>query len=245
MLPEWTAATIGVKRVRVTRTLADETSESLGHRVGSFGTTVNSVCRECNGGWMSDLESLATRIIKPMIHASREIWLDSDEQLIVASWLWKTAVVHEYNTGEVYFTDEERTCLTTAGSPPDADVFVWLALVDGDLDAYIRGGPCSFSDNTGSRVSAYMMSLHIKHFGAQLLCFRRPPDLSVSLESRLNFNQAQLRVWPESPRAVRWPPVAPLHGGDFHRWHERFNTSSLPSRLDRPPENRSADEGAR
>jgi hypothetical protein len=228
IIPEWAAKLLRVRRVRVTPRrlgVADKPWES----VGSFGATVSRVCKKrCNNGWMSDLEKLAQPILRQMIIPRRPVRLSADERVIVACWLWKLAIVSEFPTGAVYFNESERTCLMDGNGPPEIGVRMWIASYGGEMDANLRGGPCTFSSPAGRKLQGFAQSMNLRRFAAQLVCVRVPPEKRVNLKSHFDFTDAELAVWPEGDDAIKWPPSAGLlNDRDFDKWHTRWD-SELP-----------------
>jgi len=51
-----------------------------------------AACRHCNNGWMSELEQRARPLLTPAIPGQTVRW-DAEEQLIVAAWAFKTALM--------------------------------------------------------------------------------------------------------------------------------------------------------
>jgi hypothetical protein len=92
-----------------------------------------------------------------------------DEQVVVACWLWKLAIVHEYLSGAIYFNDEERQCLLLGNAPTPIGVHMWIAAHHGDLDANLKGGPCTFSSPDGQTANGFLMTMSLRRFAAQLL----------------------------------------------------------------------------
>jgi len=52
-------------------------------------------CRECNNGWMADLDNGASQLLKPLARGTDDVHLDSDGQRIVAAWAFKTVIVND------------------------------------------------------------------------------------------------------------------------------------------------------
>jgi len=65
-------------------------STSMGRRK-PFSATVKSVCATCNDGWMSRLETVAQRVLTPII-LGVSTHIDPADQAAVAMWLQKTAL---------------------------------------------------------------------------------------------------------------------------------------------------------
>src|SRR5438477_2513080 len=59
-----------------------------------LGLLTRAVCRTCNNGWMSGLESLVQPILQPMMRGKPRT-LSAEDQLILARWLMKTAMMME------------------------------------------------------------------------------------------------------------------------------------------------------
>jgi len=78
-------------------------------------------CRDCNSGWMHDLEAKIRPIIMPMIvpitAGVRRVPLDLSSQLLIAAWAVKTGMVTEFlvQPHQRYFTREERRALMNGG----------------------------------------------------------------------------------------------------------------------------------
>jgi hypothetical protein len=145
VLPEWSARLIAVEpgvRLQVRGQKYDEPARTWG-AVGTFGQVVRSVCEACNGGWMSNLENDAKPFLAEMILPSRPgpIVLSPDHQIVLASWLWKTAIVHEHSSSVKYFNGGERRALRRGDCPPNDNVLMWISCYVGPLIANLREVP--------------------------------------------------------------------------------------------------------
>jgi hypothetical protein len=101
---------------------------------GAASLRAKIVCGECNEGWMSDLETDASRLLSPLI-AGKESSLDQPQQLLAAFWATKTAMVGEQIMYQpVSFSQEDRELLreglrptrpqsTRSGGHLEGDVF--------------------------------------------------------------------------------------------------------------------------
>ena len=63
------------------------------YRLVPFELTVREVCRDCNSGWMADLETRVQPILGPMMTSSIKMPLSIDEQESLAFWAAKTLMV--------------------------------------------------------------------------------------------------------------------------------------------------------
>jgi hypothetical protein len=87
-------------------------------RLKTLTVRVKWVCEACNCGWMSVLENQAKQVLTPMI-GGESTRLDQADQLLVATWAVKTAMVLEFINGEtVAATREDRHWLRERRSPP-------------------------------------------------------------------------------------------------------------------------------
>src|SRR4051794_32457648 len=58
----------------------------------TFGVFTWDACAICNNGWMSTLEDAAKPLLSPAVRGEAISW-GSDEQLTVAAWAHKTALM--------------------------------------------------------------------------------------------------------------------------------------------------------
>ena len=88
-------------------------------------TTVRGVCRACNSGWMSELESASIEILRPLIH-NRCASLDPHAMKVLAAWTSKTSIMLEYLDPRFQSTTEtQRRHLRLRGYPAKHTV-VWM-----------------------------------------------------------------------------------------------------------------------
>jgi hypothetical protein len=79
---------------------------------GSRVLTVKRVCRSCNNGWMSDLETQAQPILTRLVRGDRPLSLDPAQQATIAAWCRKTAMVFDCTRPrEPYYRFDWRTAL--------------------------------------------------------------------------------------------------------------------------------------
>jgi hypothetical protein len=79
--------------------------------------TTRIVCARCNTGWMSDLEKLSKPIIVPLMHGIPST-LTVRDQVIIAKWLCKTAMVYDLHSEKQaprprYFEDDEYSAFAS------------------------------------------------------------------------------------------------------------------------------------
>jgi hypothetical protein len=95
------------------RTLADGSSTQVRVPVRLDDFKLKRVCRPCNNGWMSELESVAKPLLLGLIKEGRALdSLNEDERQILAKWAGKTAIIESYAVG--------------AESPVDPELLRWM-----------------------------------------------------------------------------------------------------------------------
>lgn len=86
--------------------------------------TADTVCRECNHGWMSDLESKCAPILKPMLKGQPQ-GLDLERQTLLAQWATKTAMTLDQTVPlamRVFSPDEGKQLMDREMPPPGTGV---------------------------------------------------------------------------------------------------------------------------
>jgi hypothetical protein len=117
---------------------SDGTTATM-HRQPSLEALVNSaVCKECNNGWMSKLETQIDPIVDKLTNGTDISLLTPDEVEIVARWTGKTAIVLGYVTPFSAIVPEfiRRTFFPDSGTPPHMRLF--YAFLKADLT--LEGG---------------------------------------------------------------------------------------------------------
>ena len=84
------------------------------------------VCKGCNNGWMSRLDSAVKPILSPLILGVSTM-LNERSQLILSTWIAMKAMVSEHSRTEDVASDQgERTYLMSDLRPP-ANYRIWIA----------------------------------------------------------------------------------------------------------------------
>ncbi len=85
----------------------------VSHRAHTPKTLVNSwVCKKCNGGWMSELETSSKDLLMKLINRVSDKKLssliDRRKNLILSKWIFKTAIVLNYPTNYYNMVPKEH-----------------------------------------------------------------------------------------------------------------------------------------
>jgi len=75
-----------------------EVFSSKGAKIGKWETsgvndTVKVVCKNCNSGWMSDLEAAVKPILLNMFRGVKPLSFDDTQLQLLARWAYKTAII--------------------------------------------------------------------------------------------------------------------------------------------------------
>lgn len=201
--PKWLNKVVPNKTLRRTDISDDFIPRSRGTRSSVAGAEIRAVCKSCNSGWMSDIETTAQQILGPMIQG-REMKLSKDAQAIIATWLIKTCLVHslaysaQHQIAEAYpeffktHVPSNQHCVAIAGFIGDGKlttVFHFQPLVITETD---QNKPINTTPNI------YFMTVAIGYFIGQVVYTKLPIDFSMR-GTRLR------EIWPYKSDMV-WPP---------------------------------------
>ncbi len=220
VIPKWTGPvllrlpTTGVNpggRPMTHRFTPSEGNETRAKEWESDGPslTTAAVCLECNNGWLSELESLASPLVGSLL-LGKPTSLTAEQQAVVAFWSYKTVLLLQMIRAKADRPIPARRFreLFELGRPP-ADVRVWLGSPSGHQAMH--------ETSTGIRLSTNQLA--VPGFFTALALGR----LLILCAGRLQTGIEQLRighdanpritteVWPASLRAARWPPAEELN----------------------------------
>ena len=194
---------------------------------------VRRVCRECNNGWMSRLESQSQPTLQPLLSGQSHS-LTSGEQATVALWAVKTAMVLE-GLGPIdqrVYTEQERAQLRLLSVIPER-TSVWLA-VSVDKAVFMSTKTRHFNESPTDDPSAVCTTIGLSHLVLQVLTLRVPPDVSAATRITTSvrtgpWQDATLQVWPLSSTTILWPPSVGLDGEiGLDALGYRFMVAGLP-----------------
>ena len=174
---------------------------------------VRCVCRTCNNGWMSGLESRAQPLLQPMLIGSR-IGLDLAGQATVALWSVKTAAVLDGmdQVDRRAYSLEECERMRTL-SAVTWRTSVWLA-ASATASHFMSTKNRHLGSNDLSGVS---ITIALGHVVLQVLTIRIPdtfgPDTLVTTDARTGpWEEVTTQIWPARSQTAVWPPSLGLNG---------------------------------
>jgi hypothetical protein len=191
-----------------------------------FEITANTVCRKCNHGWMSDLETWCSPLLTPMILGQRR-GLTIEQQTLLSQWIVKTVLTWDQSRRPEARTYPVSLCqslwkhrLPPAGTMvrmgnyggEEGDEFVWMA----SHALFLPGVPLDHVPAVG--MEALRTTIRIGHLVMEVIVVMGDEDdPSAILEVRGGDpRDILLTIWP-SVEVGSWPPRA------------RFDAASLAS----------------
>lgn len=93
ILPQWLLDFLNIRKVEIQPTHFSNIGVTLSTRQHTLdGLLAGQICKECNNGWMSNLELSVMPILKPlMLGKTTIIQLNDNERQIISRWTAKTA----------------------------------------------------------------------------------------------------------------------------------------------------------
>ena len=209
--PAWILESIQPYSTKLLRTQGDSAPREIG-AIGKKNITVKSVCKPCNHGWMSDLETESRPILSPMMH-DLIAPLDDQQRHVIAKWMAKTAMVLGSATAgrkPIFYGKEECENLRSNSAIPD-HTLVWLGhYLRSDLGAW---GSQMWLDMQDQAKVAHgcVTTLVIGHLAIQALSIHIRPeyrDRTISFRPNswgFDWERILSCVWPITG-PIAWPP---------------------------------------
>jgi hypothetical protein len=187
----------------------DSGTESREWRSRGLGLLTNRVCKTCNSGWLSNLESDAGPIVAPLV-TGQAASLDGHHQTLLATWSYKTLLLCQMlrppsirsipaSRLRQFFTDRR---------PPD-DAHLWIGVTQGGTAVHESSTHVDFKTVGDNATPGYFSFLAIGNM--LILCAGRQVehDRPFHIDSRADPSSL-IRLWPASIRPVAWPRTTPI-----------------------------------
>lgn len=174
--------------------------------------TTRKVCRDCNNGWMSTLESTVRRTMGGLIN-DIAMELDAEQQRGLALWAVKTAMVIEgvKQAKNGFYTPQERSAFRQTLVPP-MQTAVWLGRCaqSNNLHGEARKLHVSNPTATNPLEDGCATTFVIGRLVIQVLSVKRKPDaMHGNLRLRMRsgpWDKKLVQIWPVENQRVAWPP---------------------------------------
>jgi len=171
-----------------------------------------NVCRECNNGWMSDLESAVRPTMGGLVN-DIAMGLDEEQQRLLARWAVKTAMVIEgvKQAKNSFYSPEQRSTFRQTLFPPlQTAVWVGRCAQSNNLHGEARKLHVSNPTATNPLDDGCATTFVTGRLVMQVLSIRRKPDaMHGNLRLRMRsgpWESKLVQIWPLEKRRVDWPP---------------------------------------
>ncbi|WP_216898412.1 hypothetical protein [Nocardia alni] len=187
-------------------------------RGGPFTKKVKIVCASCNNGWMSRLEQDTKPLLIRLFRShGRSIPLETDAQLTLARWAFKTAVVCAYSDKsqlELIPKEHRREFYENDEPPRHVGVRMGMSTVP-PLDpskgehvaAYsltpIEGTP--ITDDSTINFSLYRITICLLNVVFCILGHMETIPMKEQIDNK--FRSITMPIWPPQRPTMWWPPV--------------------------------------
>lgn len=201
------------------------------------------VCKDCNGGWMSQLEGDARQILGPLMEDIHLV-LNGDQQFLIAKWAVKTAMTSEsFNrkTRKLFYTRDECARFRESWTFPP-HTLVWLGRYGGTFEFGIFGIDGWDNNPKHPEVThGYITTLTFKRVAIQVVSIHAPRHLQQGIINlplvRGPWDGSLLDLRPSG--RLFWPPrLSFVDGGELslRRLVQRFSIGGSPMNPLRPDE---------
>jgi hypothetical protein len=187
---------------------------------------VKTICKICNEGWMSKLETANTPLIGPPIDG-KSILLDQLQRMFVAAWSVKTAMMMDSTTKAaqpLFYTQEERRALMVSTAIPPRTT-VWLGRFLGTMNIGAATTNVSVREEVGrglwpTRVTTFLIghlliqvvTVHIQDVATYASAEYRNRTILIRC-AKGPWNEILISCWPPNGCNLYWPPVLAFHEG--------------------------------
>ncbi|MGH7023503.1 MAG: hypothetical protein ACREEB_07925 [Caulobacteraceae bacterium] len=182
------------------------TTERHGHTVN---LTIKGVCKRCNNGWMSGMESAAKPHLEPLL-LGRRTTLGATAIEALAHWVVLKIMVHEsIEPRECVFTREDTLRFAQDRYVPEG-VYVWLFKTK-ELEprAYCSRAFMNVSNVIGMLREKANVQTTVFVVGRLVIffyCDRSKAQIAITEPSQFRAK----RLWPPRGPHVLWPPIKPV-----------------------------------
>jgi hypothetical protein len=198
-----------------------------------FTQTVGGICeRDCNNGWMSDMEKYAKPLLAPMILASRRVTLDATDMKTIANWItMKAMVFHWMMKRDLIGVSQYRYLTHHLRPPPTAQL--WIAANTGEETAYsifgLKGSVIGTSEtevrspsDLRERFYLYLATIVVGHFVGEVFAHNLPFDFTLTREGL--YAPTLEPIWPPGD-VMEWPPKQVIRSVEHFAKDRTFDES--------------------
>jgi hypothetical protein len=206
--PQWLASLLPGEKGSLLQHIRGTEGQPETHRtwaVPKLDIEPRSFCKECNTGWMADLENEARPLLNKLI-LGEEVHLSPEDRTLAARWTMKTALTAEFSYGKGSRSIPARHYRSFfMDRLPPLGTHILLACLDpgsGILHRSHRVGPSP--SRSGRTLTGYCSTSAIRHLAFQVLWVGGSEDAPTRL--RTSVTPGTVGAWPRGHLPVRWPP---------------------------------------
>ena len=187
----------------------------------------SSVCHDCNAGWMSKLEGRSAPLLAPMIEGY-PTHLTMSDQITVATWTAKTAIVLESTLGGGrQFRPDQRRHVMDHDSPPGL-LRIMAAAVEGQIPPLGYRCVRAHIPNDGlTPFDLHIYTLQVHLLVLQILRPDPPPPNYGALKTLAVPRDIEIPVFPPTD-GFFWPPEKSFDTDGLSRYGARVVSGPLP-----------------
>lgn len=171
---------------------------------------IKRLCKECNNGWMSRLESVTKPLFESILN-QQLIAIEPSDQVILARWAVKTAMVLDtVDSNRTWFYDEtEKLRMRETQTIPER-TSVWIAKSVNYPNIYSAAKDLWTSpNNTG--VHAFVTTMGFGSLALQVVSIKPPAKIPANKAITYDvsdgpWDQTLVQVWPVNKNPLTWPP---------------------------------------
>ncbi|SMC62987.1 hypothetical protein [Sporomusa malonica] len=172
---------------------------------------IRNVCRKCNSGWMSSLETKAKPILTSLI-LGEPITLDAHSQLVISAWSVMSNIMNEFTDQPTAAIPSFHRQILMESKRPAEGWNIWLGWYKG-VNWKLRCRHHGFaavpaSQLINNNVNKIKGNTHVSTFVlGELMIYSMSSTLpNFNIEFPGPLSQSLRRIWPINQESIVWPP---------------------------------------
>lgn len=191
-----------------------------------------NVCKQCNNGWMSQLEDEAMPVLSLMI-LGNSASITPLQQLTISVWVTKCAMLFDsMDKGEVFYDVLDRLHFGKTLSPSFSSTNIWLGVCLGKYGhrAWTDHRTLTARLRSGSPAKAHVLTMVFGCLVLQIVSIKRlvyeERPIGIKMEMMPGpWDQAAIQIWGNANiMSVQWPPALSINDSeeDLKLFSNRF-----------------------
>jgi hypothetical protein len=223
VIPKWLLEHLGLDKRRdliASSHLSDMGIPLQDPRIqGSHTILQGAICRPCNNGWMSDLETQAKPLITKM-SMGEPFLLTADDCRVLGTWIFKTLALWNITSNYRHLVPEKDFEFLYKNRSVPAGRHVEIAFLSNEPASEFRTRmspikmlmiPSQFDKTDISRDvdrSSYILTMQLGKLLIQVVGLPSLGAWGRADDARRDI----LRIYPRIPKSLVWPPKVPFEG---------------------------------